>query len=104
MSTVAKGRLCILLAAILWSLGGAFTKVLTEDTAFGLNDPPVETWPLAGRNVPIQIACYRALFAGLALVPTLRRGDFRFKPMMLAMANRDSMKPKIQSRSASTLK
>src|SRR5437016_249321 len=86
MSTVAKGRLCILLAAVLWSLGGAFTKVLTEDTTFGLNDPRIETWSLGGKNVPIQIACYRALFAGFVLVPTLRRGDLRFKPMMLAMA------------------
>ena len=42
MSAVAKGRLCIIVAAILWSLGGAFTKVLTEDTAFGLNEPPLE--------------------------------------------------------------
>jgi drug/metabolite transporter (DMT)-like permease len=85
MSEVAKGRLCILGAALLWSLGGAFTKVLTEPTAFGLHEPAIETWPLAGKNVPIQIACYRALFAGLALVPTLRRGDIRFKPMMLVM-------------------
>jgi len=85
LSTAATGRLCILLAALLWSLGGAFTKVLTKSTDFGLHEPEVETWPLAGRNVPIQIACYRALFAGLVLVPTLRRGDIQFRPMMLVM-------------------
>ncbi|MBI3821435.1 MAG: EamA family transporter [Planctomycetes bacterium] len=84
--SVVQGRLCIFGAALLWSLGGAFTKVLTEPTAFGLNDPPLETWPIAGFNVPVQIACYRALFAGLVLVPTLRPVDIRFKPLMLVMA------------------
>ena len=66
MSTpsVAQGRVCILLAAVLWSLGGAFTKVLTEPTALGLNDPAIETWLLAGKNVPLQIACYRASSPG----------------------------------------
>jgi drug/metabolite transporter (DMT)-like permease len=86
MSAVAKGRLCIVLAAILWSLGGAFTKVLTEDTPFGFDEPRIETLRFAGRNVPIQIAFYRALFAGLVLVPTLRPRDICFKPMMLVMA------------------
>ncbi len=81
----AHGRLCIAAAAVLWSLGGAFTKVLTEPTVFGFDEPSLETWSLAGKNVPIQIAFYRALFAGLVIVPTLRRGDIQFRPMMLAM-------------------
>jgi drug/metabolite transporter (DMT)-like permease len=71
-----QGRLCILSAAILWSLSGAFTKALTTDTFLGVHVPEI---------APIQIAFYRAFFAGLVLVPTLRRGDIRFKPMMLAM-------------------
>jgi DME family drug/metabolite transporter len=83
--TVAQGRLCILLAAFLWSLGGAFTKILTESTFLGLNEPMIETWSLGGKEVPIQIAFYRALFAGLVLVPTLRRGDIQFRPMMFGM-------------------
>ena len=36
---VVRGRLCIALAAILWSTSGAFTKVLREQTAFHLNVP-----------------------------------------------------------------
>lgn len=83
--TVAQGRLCILAAAVLWSLGGAFTKLLTEPTNLGLDEPALASLPIAGKNLPIQIAFYRALFAGLVLVPTLRRGDIQFKPMMLAM-------------------
>ena len=83
--TAAQGRLCILLAALLWSLGGAFTKALTQNTFLDVHDPPIETLSVAGYNVPIQIACYRALFAGLVLVPTLRRGDLQFRPLMLGM-------------------
>src|SRR5262249_37908214 len=83
--TLASGRLCILAAAVLWSLGGAFNKVLTKPTVFGLSVPEIEAWSLGGKDLPIQIAFYRALFAGLVLVPTLRRGDIQFRPMMLAM-------------------
>lgn len=85
MSPVAAGRLCILLAAILWSLSGAFTKALTQTTIFGVDKPAIEPLELGGLTVPIQIAFYRAFFAGLVLVPTLRRGDIRIKPLMFAM-------------------
>jgi drug/metabolite transporter (DMT)-like permease len=87
MSPVATGRLCILLAAILWSLSGAFTKALLEPTVFVLDEPALEPLLVGGLKVPIQIAFYRAFFAGLVLLPALspRRGDIRFKPMMLAM-------------------
>src|SRR5438132_13579486 len=37
--SLARGRLLIALAAVLWSLSGGFSKVLTEKTIFGLNDP-----------------------------------------------------------------
>lgn len=70
------GRLCIVLAALLWSTSGAFTKVLTRDTALGLNDPAV---------APLLIACLRVLFAGLVLVPLLRGRDLSFRPLMLIM-------------------
>jgi DME family drug/metabolite transporter len=76
-STIAHGRLCIALAALLWSTSGAFTKVLTRDTALGLNTPTIE---------PLQIAFYRAFFAGLVLLPTLRPKDVSFRPLMLGMA------------------
>jgi drug/metabolite transporter (DMT)-like permease len=70
------GRWCIVVAALLWSTSGAFTKVLTRDTPLHLNDPAVP---------PLVIACGRVLFAGLVLVPTLRRRDLSFRPMMLPM-------------------
>lgn len=74
--SLAHGRLCVALAALLWSTSGAFTKILTLDTPLALNDPS-----LAG---PL-IAFYRVLFAGLILVPTLRRRDVTWQPWMLAM-------------------
>jgi drug/metabolite transporter, DME family len=42
-----------------------------------LNSPTIE---------PLAIAFYRALFAGLVLLPALRRGDLSFRPLMLGMA------------------
>src|SRR5437764_1480281 len=75
--SVARGRLLLILAALVWSTSGAFTKVLTKETALGLHTPAVP---------PLQIAFFRALFAGLALVPFLRRGDVAFRPMMVPMA------------------
>jgi drug/metabolite transporter (DMT)-like permease len=74
------------LAAVLWSTGGAFTKVLTQDTFAGLNEPPLDTLTVGFYAVPVQIACYRVLFAGLFLVPTLRRRDLSFRPAMIWMA------------------
>jgi DME family drug/metabolite transporter len=84
--SLARGRLYIVLAAVLWSTGGAFTKVLTQDTFLGLNEPPIETLTIADKPVPVQIACYRALFAGLFLIPTLRRRDISFRMPMIWMA------------------
>lgn len=83
--SATHGRLCILAAAILWSLSGAFTKALTTPTVFGVHEPPIAPVEIAGHEVPIQIAFYRAFFAGLVLVPTLRRSDLQIKPMMFAM-------------------
>jgi DME family drug/metabolite transporter len=74
---LTQGRLCIVAAAVLWSLSGAFTKFLTnvmvEDYGFD-------------QIRPLQIAFYRVLFAGLVLVPSLRRADLAFRPQMLVMA------------------
>src|SRR5712692_4487395 len=77
LPTPAQGRLYVALAALLWSTSGAFTKILTRDTFLGLNVPEVQ---------PLQIACCRVLFAGLVLLPTIRRRDISFRPMMAAMA------------------
>src|SRR5262245_48872032 len=72
----AWGRLSIVLAALMWSTSGAFAKVLTQPTALGVHEPGLD---------PLQLAFYRALFAGLVLIPTLRRGDVAFHPMMIVM-------------------
>jgi drug/metabolite transporter, DME family len=74
--SVAQGRVLILVAAVLWSLSGAFTKVLTQESSFQMGPAPV-----AG----LQIAFFRALFAGLSLVPVLRPHAVSWRPMMLVM-------------------
>jgi drug/metabolite transporter (DMT)-like permease len=74
--SAARGRLYLVLAAVLWSLSGAFTKILTKETPLHLGDPPVPA---------LWIAFYRVLFAGLALLPTLRRRDLSFRKTMPVM-------------------
>src|SRR5207247_314184 len=70
------GRLCIIVAAILWSLNGLFVPLLTKPTAFGLDQPIVDPW---------HIAFYRVFFAGVVLLPSLRRSHLTFrKPMLFA--------------------
>jgi drug/metabolite transporter (DMT)-like permease len=71
-----RARLCIVAAAVLWSLSGAFKSVLTHPTALGLDSPPIH---------PAQIAFYRVLFAGLVLLPLIRRIDISFRPQMIGM-------------------
>jgi len=75
--SLAQGRFLVALAAILWSTSGAFTKLLTKDTVLHLNEPV-----LPG----LLIAFYRALFAGLALLPALRPKDISFRWAMVATA------------------
>ena len=60
--SLTHGRLLIVLAAVLWSLSGGFTKILTRPTPFHLGNPPVPG---------LLIAFYRVLFAGLVLLPAL---------------------------------
>jgi drug/metabolite transporter (DMT)-like permease len=71
------GRLCVVLAAVLWSTSGGFTKLLTQPTALHLDEPHL---------TPIQLAFARVLFAGLVLSPFLRRRDLVFRPAMVATA------------------
>ncbi|MGH9676285.1 MAG: DMT family transporter [Candidatus Acidiferrum sp.] len=75
--TLNQGRLYIVLAAVLWSTSGAFTRLLTRPTVLGLNEPLLN---------PLQIACGRVLFAGLVLLPMLRKRDLAFRPAMLGTA------------------
>jgi drug/metabolite transporter (DMT)-like permease len=66
----------LVLAAVLWSLGSLFTRVLTYPTGLGLDLPAL---------TPLHLAFYRGAFAGLALIPLLRARDVRFRPVMLGM-------------------
>jgi drug/metabolite transporter, DME family len=75
--SLAHGRLCVILAALLWSTSGAFTKLLTKNTGWGLDQPALS---------PLQLAFARPFFAGLALLPLLRRGDISYRPAMLVTA------------------
>src|SRR6516164_7536964 len=73
----AQGRMLIALAALLWSTSGAFNKILTKQTLLCLETPEIQ---------PLQIAFGRVLFAGMVLIPTVRRRDITFRPAMIAMA------------------
>lgn len=55
-----RGRWCILAAAVLWSAGGAFAKA-----------PAFDRWP--PEQTGLLLAFWRALFAGVALLPLVRR-------------------------------
>jgi drug/metabolite transporter, DME family len=72
----AQGRLCIVLAAVLWSLNGGLKTVLTRPTSLGLHEPLLHA---------DQIAFFRLFFAGVVLVPLLRRTDLSFRPAMLGL-------------------
>lgn len=72
-----QGRACIIAASVLWSLNGVFLPILTRDTPLGLHVPKVES---------LHVAFYRVFFAGLVLVPTLRRTDLSFHLPMLFTA------------------
>lgn len=69
------GRVAVVAAAVLWSTAGLFAK-----------SPYFADWPLELRG-PL-LAFWRALFAGLALAPFVRRPRWRWEliPMTLAFA------------------
>lgn len=66
----AHGRLCIVAAALLWSLSGAFNNVLRSPTPLGLHEPALDV---------MQVAVGRVLFAGLVMLPMLRPGTLRVR-------------------------
>ncbi len=84
--SLAQGRLCIVLAALLWSTSGMFTKLLTQDTFLGLNQPDLQSLAVGDYCLPVQIAFYRPLFASMVLALTLRRQDFSCHRLMLVGA------------------
>jgi drug/metabolite transporter (DMT)-like permease len=74
--SLTRGRLFIVLAAVLWSLSGLFKCILTDMTSLRLGTQPVDD---------LAIAFYRAFFAGVFLLPTLRRHAVSFRPAMAGM-------------------
>lgn len=72
----AQARLCLVLAAVLWSLGSLFNRLMREPTSLELYEPHLTS---------LQIAAFRGFFAGIVMVPLLRRRDVQFRPAMLGM-------------------
>lgn len=71
-----SARATLVLAAVLWSLGSFFTRILTLPLGLGLDQPTL---------TPLQLAFFRNLFAGVALIPLLRPRDLRFDSRMFGM-------------------
>ncbi|QDU48731.1 DMT family transporter [Gimesia panareensis] len=67
-----RARLLVLLASVLWSLSGLFIK-----------SPPFQSIPADDRG--LILACYRALFAGLFLLPLVRVRYIRWRPALIPL-------------------
>ena len=74
--SVTRARAGLVVAAVLWSSGSAFTRILREPTALALHEPGLS---------PLQMAFFRGLFGGLALALLVRRADVKFHPLMVGM-------------------
>ena len=80
---VTRARLMLVAAAILWSLSGAFTRVMTTDTTsvigFSAHEPPMS---------PLAMAFWRVLWGGLLLLPLVRptRACFSWRLVPVALA------------------
>ena len=67
-----RARMLVLLASVLWSLSGVFIK-----------SPPFQSIPEADRG--LILACYRALFAGLFLLPFVKFKYVRWRPGLIPL-------------------
>jgi drug/metabolite transporter (DMT)-like permease len=74
--SLAGARVCLVLSAVLWSLGSVFMRLLREPLGLGLDQPTL---------TPIQIAFYRGFFGGLFMLALVRRAEIAFRPAMLGM-------------------
>jgi drug/metabolite transporter (DMT)-like permease len=74
--SVAGARACLVLAAVLWSLGSVFMRALREPLGLGLDRPGL---------TPLQIAFFRGLFGGLVMLAMVRRAEVTFRPAMAGM-------------------
>jgi len=75
-SPVARARACLVIAAVLWSLGSVFMRVLQAPLGLGLDSPAITA---------VQIAFYRGLFGGLFMLALVRHADVHLRPLMLGM-------------------
>lgn len=73
MSPRDRSRLMIVLAAVLWSTSGFFAKA-----------PWFDDWPVESRGVALTF--WRAVFAALAVLPFVRRPQFRCAMIPMALA------------------
>lgn len=67
-----RARMLVLLASVLWSLSGVFIK-----------SHPFESIPETDRG--LILACYRALFAGLFLLPFVKFKYVRWRPGLIPL-------------------
>lgn len=80
--SISQARALLVLAAVLWSSGSFFMRFLREPSPLAssfhleLHEPQLTS---------LQIACYRGLFGGLAMLLLVRKVDVRFRPIMLGM-------------------
>jgi drug/metabolite transporter, DME family len=74
-SAIVTARLMVAAAAVLWSTSGFFAKL-----------PLFEDWPQESRG--LHLAFWRALFAGLLILPAVQRRSFRraMIPMTISFA------------------
>ncbi len=75
-ATLLRARLLLVLAAVMWSLGSVFMRLLREPLGLGLDQPTLS---------PLQIAFYRGLFGGLVMLTLVRRAEITFRPQMIGM-------------------
>src|SRR5579872_2933669 len=75
-SSVTRARACLVLAAVLWSLGSVFMRLLTHPLGLGLHEPKL---------TELQIAFYRGLFGGFVVLAMVRRTELTFRPLMVPM-------------------
>lgn len=74
--THTRARALLILAAVLWSTGSVFMRLLREPLGLGL-DAPLLT--------PLQIAFYRGLFGGLIVLALVPRAEMKLRPRMAVM-------------------
>jgi drug/metabolite transporter (DMT)-like permease len=66
----SKGRVCLIVAALLWSLSGVVIK-----------SPVIQAIPVEDRS--LVLACYRALFAAAGLLPFVAWRRVRLTPRLM---------------------